>query len=1113
MLHLSSIAKSLRAAIYAVLLVGALGITLHAQTTATISGVVTDASGASVAGAKVDVKNIETGALRSAISDAQGRYTAPELQIGEYEVQATMSGFQTVVHKGITLNVGGQSVVDFSLPVGQTQQTLTVEAQASQVETTSSSVSSLVNQSQIRDLPLNGRNIESLILLAPGVSQSNTNGSTAFYGRSQNYSIAGSRGEGQAFMLDNQDLANFYGHSTGASATGSSLGVDAIAEFQTLTATYSAQFGGNGAAVNAASKSGTNSFHGSAFEFLRNSALDARKFIDPAAVPAFRKNQFGASLGGRVKKDKAFFFVNYEGIQQILNESNQATVPDLGNRKVTATNPSAVAFINQVLALYPAPTRNIRNVTGAGLLGDLTSVAKQVVSENYILARFDYNLTDKDTVFVRYISDRASFDEPFDGSAIPLFSALSLNRNQFATIEERRIITANIVNSLHFSMSRPVSTARPSTCVPVLDLYSYGAGTTPSCNGGFTSTGRQDGTLAITGGITTIGSGSLSNFNQIANRWPVGDDVLWTRGAHSLKLGITVQKNGSNTYNPFRYGGGWTFSSYSNFLAGIPSQFTGALPGPQFANRDIRETEIIPYVHDEWKISSRLTLNLGVRYNFITMPTDKHNALWSVPSFAAKTSAPFSSTAANCSTGLNANDAAFNCFTHTSSPFVKGNPATMNFDPRVGIAYDPFANHKTSIRAGFGLFHDPIQAKSYLPFYWAAPPITEGQTTYNQNSTQATYCPGAFPVAFICTAGGTLKPPPFSATPGWDPNNTGTPYMMQWNLTIQREIGNGTVLSVGYVGSHGVHLMTPIEQNPPCNSTLGQPCSVAGFGQVGASGTNLTVTPNVRLNAAFAAQANAVSTGTSSYNSLQIGVNRRLTNNLQAQLSYTWAHSLDNGSITYTLEGNNSGGQQSNPYNYHNDWATSGFDIQHTFRLNALYTLPFRANRLVSGWQFSGITSVTTGPPFSVNGVTTWSGLGVSRPNAVAGCDPTAVPGGQNSGHWYNAACYTLQAPGTIGNLGRDTVRAPGLVDTDIALLKNTRLRENLNLQFRAEAFNLFNHTNLSWPGNGNTGNVALVGPTVAQGPNATVLNTAAGQISNINGTPRQIQFGLKLIF
>ena len=224
MLQLSNASKALKRAIYAFLLIGGLGISVHAQTTGTISGVVTDASGAIVAGAKIDVKNIETGALRTAVSDAQGRYTAAELQIGEYEVQAAISGFQTVVHKGVTLNVGGQSVVDFSLPVGQTQQTLTVEAQASQVETTSSSVSSLVNQSQIRDLPLNGRNIESLILLAPGVSQSNTNGSTAFYGRSQNYSIAGSRGEGQAFMLDNQDLANFYGHSTGASATGSSLG-------------------------------------------------------------------------------------------------------------------------------------------------------------------------------------------------------------------------------------------------------------------------------------------------------------------------------------------------------------------------------------------------------------------------------------------------------------------------------------------------------------------------------------------------------------------------------------------------------------------------------------------------------------------------------------------------------------------------------------------------------------------------------------------------------------------------------------------------------------------------------------------------------------------------
>ena len=288
-------------------------------TTATISGTVSDASGAAVPDANVQVKNNGTGITQSTNTDGQGRFTVPSLVVGDYQVTATKAGFQTVVRDGITLTVGGAAVVDFSMPVGQSQQTVTVEGQVSQVETTSSSVSNLVEQKQITDLPLNGRNFQQLILLSPGVNVAQT-ATTSFYGKGDTYSIAGGRPEGQAYLLDGTDIVNFFGHGSGAGSLGTSLGIDAIAEFQTLTNTYSAQFGGNGAVVNAVSKSGTNAFHGTGFEFLRNSALDARDFFAtlPRSPPPFRRNQFGGAIGGPVKKDKLFFFFNYEGLRQSL---------------------------------------------------------------------------------------------------------------------------------------------------------------------------------------------------------------------------------------------------------------------------------------------------------------------------------------------------------------------------------------------------------------------------------------------------------------------------------------------------------------------------------------------------------------------------------------------------------------------------------------------------------------------------------------------------------------------------------------------------------------------------------------------------------------------------
>ncbi len=382
--------------------------------TATISGRVTDMSSAAVAAADVQVKNTATGGVQSTVSDEQGRYTLADLPVGDYDIHVSKNGFSNMVRTGVTLTVGAQSVLDFSLQVGQQLETITVEAQPSQVDTSNSAVGTLTDEKQMSGLPLNGRNFEQLIQLSAGVNtlQGNSFVASGFQGRAPEYSIAGSRPEGQAILLDDENLQNFWNKGMG-SVMGSSLGVEAIGEFQTLTNTYSSQFGGNGGVINAVSKTGSNNFHGSLYEFFRNSDLDARQFIDPATIPALRQNQFGGTLGGPIKKDKMFFFVNYEGIRLVQGETRIAQVPGCNlnpaNCIPTASNPAAAQAIVNTLGAWPSATTVVHGQPEA------LSVANENASENYILGRFDYNVSSTDSIFARYISDKANYVEPFGG--------------------------------------------------------------------------------------------------------------------------------------------------------------------------------------------------------------------------------------------------------------------------------------------------------------------------------------------------------------------------------------------------------------------------------------------------------------------------------------------------------------------------------------------------------------------------------------------------------------------------------------------------------------------------------------------------------------------------
>ncbi len=1037
---------------------------------ASIQGRVSDATGAAIANAKITVRNTDTGVAQTIVSDDQGRYNAPDLPVGTYEVSAAEAGFKTAVHRGIVLNVGSQPVVDLVLAVGQVQEAITVEGLVTQVETTSAAVGSLVNDVQMRELPLNGRNVEQLILLSPGVNaiSAGVESQNSFFGRQSNYSVAGSRAEGQAFLLDNQDMQNFWGHGIGSSGIGSSLGVDGIAEFQTLTNTYSAQYGGSGAAINSVSKAGTNNLHGAAFEFLRNSALDARNYFDgPNGPPEFHRHQFGGSLGGPIKKDKAFFFVNYEGLRQLLGETKVATVPDAAHRTVTATNPAVAAAIAKTLALYPATPL----VTKSGTV-NLPQVASQIAHENYLLGRVDYTFSQKDSLFGRYLLDRGDFLEPFPSNPIAYWNEQTLNRNQFFTLEERHTFSTNVVNAARFSYSRPTTSGVTLTHAPNNALNF------------FPTTDRQDGVVIING-LSTMGPNNTTPFTFVQNKFSVGDDVIWTKGAHVISVGMMVLREQTNTFDQFEIGGQYTFNSISDFLAGKVAALVGVLPdnlapnGKQIYNRDTRDTELAPYIQDQWRMTQRLTLNMGVRYDFVTNPYEIHG-------YAYNFTNPPQAAAPGVPNLLGVPQLA--------NIWSGSNPSRFNFDPRIGLAFDPFADHKTAIRAGFGLFHNVLRGRTYFPGIWDTPPMAFGQQLPSATSAPVYGQPYS-----------SVTPTPLRVQPGTDSRIDTTPYMTQWNLNVEHDFG-GNIVTVGYVGSAGVDLIVPLDVNPSmanagsCGSPTGQPtyaCLING-----------KVVPNPRINPQLGVINLMEPIGHSTYNSLQASLTRHLGKGVDGQVSYTYSHCMDNGSATYGQEGNNNGGVV-NPWNMLVERSNCGFDIRQALRVNGVYMLPFRGNQLVQGWQLSGILTATTGPPITPDTGFDLMGFGsADRPNVVPGCS-NLVTGNPNQ--WFNPSCFALPPVGVPGNARRTSIPGPNFNDLDFSLMKDTKVSkvsESFEVQFRAEFFNILNHTNFALPSNKIFTSAAIANPNA---PNA--ISQTEGLITQTLGTSRQMQFGLKLIF
>ncbi|MEQ1947696.1 MAG: TonB-dependent receptor [Bryobacteraceae bacterium] len=1041
--------------------------------TATILGVVTDNSGSVVPGATVTVKNADTGLTRTASTTQDGSYRFPALPVGNYEARTTQQGFETSVVTGITLTVSQQATINFSLKVGAVEQQVTVTSGALEVNTESASLGGLVDQQKLADLPLNGRNFADLTLNETGVVEAKNVGKSA--GNSGlMISTNGASHRSNNFLLDGTPMTNLYGSSS-ASIGGSTLGVEGIREFRILTNYFSAEYGlAMGSQVLMVSKSGTNAIHGSALEYLRNSKLDARNFFDAGtSPPPFKRNNFGGSIGGPIKKDKTFFFATYEGLQQRLGRTVRSNVMAAGcrgpagavitNTACTALGSTASVTVSPVIAdilkIFPNPNSG----------NQYAFTFSEPIAEHYGQGRLDHMFSAKDSIFGRYTVD--------DGAqtlalAYPQLSSIGHTLNQYLTVAENHIFSPTVLNTLRFSYSRTeINNESPSGVIgPTLSLVA----------------GQEIGSVAI-GGVTTFAADgpSPTDLNQYLLNY--SDDVYWTKGKHSLKFGFMLNSYDLYLKSSTNSRGSVTFSSLANFLNATASNYIAVTAG-SVLKRDYKFNVMGFYVQDDYKVHRRLSLNLGLRYEPMTTPYEVD--------------------------GRNA--ALRNLVTDTAN--TVGEPhknfTLKNFSPRVGFAWDATGDGKTAVRGGFGLLYD---LANMGPSFIIG---VTGTQPFASTSSVATATSITLPLTFPASSLGKSQ--------RLIDYNMKQPHLLQYNVSVQRQLPWGLAMTAAYVGSRGLNLNRTIEGNPILPTILAD----------GRASWPNAASQSLRRNPNFNNIELKTSGANSWYNAFQIEVLKRLTQGLQFQMSYTRSKSI--GTPMSQLGTDGGGGANvfdSNPASWRADRSLSDFDTPNVFRFNAIYNLPkpsFKgiAGGLLSGWWTSTIISVQNGQPFTValNSNRSRAGqnagaAGIDRPDLVSGRTASDITSGTTQGCsgvtagtqlggpnlYFDPCAFSLQPQGFLGNAGRNLLRGPGFANMDLSFVKDTNipmLGEAGKLQFRAEMFNIFNHANFSQPSR-----LAFAGTSANTGVNAEAALSTAGVITSTTTTARQLQFALKLIF
>jgi hypothetical protein len=1044
-----------------------LALTADAQVVGgTIAGTISDSTGAALPGVSVLVHNDETGNERRLITGTDGRYSAPSIPVGVYTVTVQHDGFAEQKRSPIRLTVGQSVTVDLSLNVSGTTAQVTVTDAAEVVNTSTQQTAGLVDERQIKELPLNGRSYDQLMSLNPATvnytAQRSGSIGTSNSSVGNMFSISGRRPQDNLFLLNGIEYtgASLINVTPGGTS-GQLLGVDAVREFNVVSDTYSASYGKRqGAQVSIVTAGGTNTLHGSAYEFLRNSYFDSRNFFDQPRIPEFQRNNFGASLGGPRKRDKMFLFANYEGYRQNLGLSDVTLVPD------NASRASAVAAVQPFLAVWPVQNGP---ELGSGI-AEAFSSPKQHIREDFGTTRFDVNLTPNDLLFAVYTVDDSTAHTPAQD---PLSVVDESLREQVLSVQEQHVFSAHLLNTARAGFSRA-------------NFYFLGSSPVSGVPG-FVA-GKPVGAIVIAGSTASNGSSQItgaganvgSNNATTRNLFTFDDHIFYTLGRHQIEAGGWLQRLQSNDDLAQDQFGQASFASLTTFLQGTVKTFT-VVPNP--TELGWRSYMGAAYLEDTVKFGARVELRAGIRFE----STNGFNEAQGRAGVYTLTNGVISSTPT------------------VGSNVLTDNRAKFLPEPRVGLSYSPFASGKTAIRAGFGLHHSLLDTLDYRPDQ-AAP----FNTTFTYSNVPISNPTGG--------AAGLISPSTVQT-------DIQTPAVLSYTFRIEQEVAPNTSLTVAYVGSHAYNEILSEDQNEPAFVTCPNPSCPS------AAASGAIYYPSVaKANPAVANTTSWVSQGESNYNGLEVDLRRSFSKGLQIRANYTYSKNLDNGSAWNTSVSANTPAFVEVPQLPALDYGPAATDVRHIFAVNGSYDLPFGTgktflesagkgvDRIVSGWSLSTIASLQTGFPFSPQLGYNPTGSGDTRnpvrPNRNPNFTGPIIEKGTTShraSQFFNPAAFSAPVYGTVGNLGRDTLTGPGYADWDLSLLKATRFNDRLRAQFRAEFFNVLNHTSLETP----NAVVYSSGPTQGAASSQTaaaVLSPTAGVVTAA-ATSRQIQLGVKLLF
>ncbi|NDQ57065.1 MAG: TonB-dependent receptor [Acidipila sp.] len=1073
---------------------------MHAQATGgDITGTARGDSGAAMPGVEIAIKDVSTGLVRTALTDTSGSYRLLALPAGKYELTASASGFVTQLWTDITVTGGSRRALNIVMRPGRSETVVRAAVPAASVGQSPGNVDSSVAQ----NTPLNGRDWAQLATLQVGVTGvqtgSSSGGGNTERGFGAPISISGARPDQNSYRLDGISI-NDYSNGAPGSVLGDNLGIDAVEQVSVLESNYPAEYGRtSGGVINAVTRSGTKAFHGDVYEFFRNSALDARNFFD-GAIPPFRRNQFGASAGGPVQKGRTFIFGDYEGLRQSLGVTTVDTVPSpaaLGlntgpnggpgpatlcsipqtalqfppngctttqiplSGPGSAVNPDPITHIDQgvfpfLRAFYPLPNGPL---LGNGDTGLFSFAGQEVTNENYFTVRVDRKFSDRDALAVTYMRDNSKTVQPDNFNE--LLSNI-VSRRQVVTVHAQHVFSPTFLNTARLGFSRSVGVIGGVTKIFNQNLLNPSFAFVPGALAGVVA--AVPGVTNFPGAPTTKGI-LLSSKSLAWNSFQGGDDVVFTHGIHIIKFGALVERMQDNSLSLAAVNGLFRFDSLLNFLTNRPHVFQGSGTAT-VPDIGLRETLFGAYVQDDVHWQKHFTLNLGLRYEMVTVPTEAHNRVSNLRHLT-------------------------DAVPQVGSPFFV-NPTLRNFEPRFGFAWNPRAG-KTLLRGGFGIFDVlPLPYEFQNSFQRAVP--------FVQTIFASTLQPGMFPT-------GAFQQFSMQANFGlatyveFHPKRN---YVMQWNLGIARELSSTLSVTIGYVGSRGVHLPYRMDNIDMVLPTL----TPTGY-VFPPTATSSTLNPNFGRIDSMLWQAS------SAYNALQADMTKRVTHGVELHAAYTWGKSIDTLSATAADDAFPNGLFNQLFFDQHTTRGLSDFNVAQTFVLSFTWELPNPGRReralawAASGWQLGGLYKASSGQPFTpiLGGDPAGTKLDeTSEPVdlvASPGCRTLTNPG--NPSHFIKTQCLAFPGINKWGNLGRNTLIGPGVSKLDFSVFKNNHIRrisENFNAQFRAEFFNILNRANLASPTD-----------------HATVFDrrgspiSSAGLITSTQTTSRQIQFALKFIW